>query len=166
MFEGHDELLQELAVSPGTNYIGYVGRNNRPVLSGQRRPLPKTHADFVTHPIDSTAVHYENAGRLQRAKGINDRTKFVRVLEEMGLDELFKKQYIKIRPVTNATTDRDVREAEQLEIERVSRRTGYELVNGVAAAQTESAKRKRIEDVKQRDKERKKLQKKREMAFG
>ena len=155
-----------MAVSPGTKYIGYVGKNNRPVSSGQRSALPKKDPDYLTHPIDLTAVYSENAARLRQAKGVNDRTKFVRVLEEMGLDELFKKQYIKIRPVTNATTDRDVREAEQLEIERVSRRTGYELVNGAPAVETESAKRKRIEDVKQRDKERKKLQKKREMAFG
>ena len=166
MFEGHDGLLEELAVKPGINYIGYVGRNNSPFSSGKRGPLPKKHPDYLTHPIDLTAVYYENASRLQSAEIGNDKSKIMRLVKAVGFDVLFKKEYVNVRPVTNANTDRDVREAEQAQIERVRRRTGYKLLNSSAAARTESAKRKRIEDSKQRDQKRNQVRRRREMAFG
>ena len=180
VLEGFEPLLEELGLSSRARVFCYVGSNNTPTYNHRpsRRTssnnggimvgshLSKKHTDYLDKDIDFTAIIFENTKRMKGAEGKNDTSTFTRFMQGVGFDNLFQSDYVTIVPVSSATSQKDVREAEQAEIDKINGQRGYELLNGAPAATTESAKRRISQQRKQHRKKRKKLEKKRNVSYG
>ena len=160
--------------------VAYVGSNNTPchpipakqltkggnISSGQS--LKKTNKNYPTHNIDFPSIFSENATRINLAGKRNDNAPFVQAVKEVGFHVLFQEQYATIKQVTNATSELDVRAAEQKQMGAVNRRRGGNktlLLNGKNAVTTGETKIKWKASIKQAKEKFKKDEKLRNNSF-
>ena len=173
-FYGDDFSLSTYATLP------YDGSNNTPchpipakqltkggnISSGQS--LKKTNKNYPTHNIDFPSIFSENATRINLAGKRNDNAPFVQAVKEVGFHVLFQEQYATIKQVTNATSERDVRAAEQKQMGAVNRRRRGNktlLLNGKNAVTTGETKIKWKASIKQAKEKFKKDEKLRNNSF-
>ena len=172
ILRGFEPLLKELGLSSRARVFCYVGSNNTPVRNRRPStrtspsPLRKDHTEYLNKEIDFEAIRHENTVRMRLSESNNDTSKFVRLVKAVGFDLLFQSDYVTIVPVSSATSQKDVREAEQAEIDKINGQRGYELLNGMPAATTTIAKMKRKQLQKQNSRKSAKLRRKRDMSFG